>query len=216
MITSVLIHFRHPDLEAIERGIRWILEYQFFELGTITSWKGSGIQKYGGCLRSTPCYIGLSKSCIALSDYVHADWVRKDLKEEASIKLQAGLGYILDHQVYVRESKQEPITKDITKLAYPFTYKVNVLELLRLLRTNDKLNDPGTAHARTFIRSKQKKDGFWRALLFDILRIGFLLTNQNNPLSGFLMKLLSRLPKHDEGSIKNDSDTNRILEMDLV
>lgn len=159
MITSVLIRLDYPNYARIEKGIEWIVKYQNVSRHQTTAWKGKGIQKYGGCMKSTPCFVGVVKSMIALSDYVH-----KIQSENESVreKLNDGLEYILAHKVFKRKSTAEPITKDITKLTFPFTYKTNIIEILRLLKNNNLMDDPRVDAAKEFLNGKKRGDS-WRA-----------------------------------------------------
>jgi len=163
MITTVLIKLDYPNTNQISKGIDWILKYQNTQRNQINKWKGKGIQKYGGCMKLTPCYIGITKSMITLTAFK-----KRFISENENInnKLKSGLEYILEHKVYKRRSTGEPITKDITKLTYPFTYKTNILELLRLLKENQLMDDERTTEVKKLILGKQKKDGFWRSNSF--------------------------------------------------
>jgi hypothetical protein len=163
MITTVLIKFDYPEMEQIEKGIAWILNYQNVERAQINKWEGKGIQKYGGCMKSTPCFIGVAKSMITLTTFKKKSTQTNPALDE---KLKKGLEYILEHAVYKRKSTDKPITKEITKLVYPFTYKTNIIELLRLLSDNDCLDDERTSAAKELLYKKQKKDGFWRSNAF--------------------------------------------------
>ncbi len=160
MIVSILLRMNYPLKERIKKGIDWILDYQNLERGAENKWTGSRIFKYGGCMRSTPCYIGIVKAMIALTDFKkRADYV---LDANIEKKLEKGLAYILDHQIYLRHSKGQPITADILKLTYPFSYKTNVIEILRLLKDNNLASDKRCDLAKAYIQSKMHKDGFWR------------------------------------------------------
>lgn len=160
MITSVLIRLGYPDKAKIEKGVEWILNYQSFERGKISNWPGERAKKYGGCLKSTPCYIGVVKSTMALSDYKNKfkDAVPGLLEE----KLNQGLEYILDHELFKRKGIDQPITNYILKLAYPFSYKTNIVEILRLIKENGLFEDKRCSAAKEYLLSKQKKDGYWR------------------------------------------------------
>jgi len=160
MITSILIRMDYVGKDYIEKGIEWILKYQNLERGAKNNWTGSRILKYGGCMQTTPCYIGIIKAMIALSDYKkHSDYI---IKEKVENKLVQGLNYILDHQVYIRQSIGYPITKDITKLTYPFSYKTNIIEILKLLKHNCLDTDNRCNSSKDYLRSKKQKDGFWK------------------------------------------------------
>jgi hypothetical protein len=159
MITSVLIRLGYVGAEKINKGINWIIQYQNVNRGEKCDWTGSGLKKYGGCMKNTPCYVGLVKSTIALSDYKHSEYYQSDADLEA--KIEKALDYILNQKVFLRLSDNKPITNDITKLAYPFTWKTNIIEILRLLKDNQKLNDTRCSEAKEYLKRKQKKDGSW-------------------------------------------------------
>lgn len=160
MIVSVLIKMDYPDKTKIESGINWILNYQLFERGIDNRWPGKRILKYGGCLKSTPCYIGIVKATIALSDFKHQPF--SDYNEAIEEKLAKGLGYILNHELFKRHSNQQAITKDILKIAYPFSYKTNIIELLRLMKANKLHMDNRCLAARNLLVEKKKKSGYWQ------------------------------------------------------
>lgn len=160
MITSILIRMDYSDKDRIDKGIEWILNYQNLGRGAKNNWTGSRILKYGGCMKTTPCYIGVVKAMIALSDYKkRSDYLTNDKIEN---KLETGLDYILDHQVYLRQSNRQPITKDINKLTYPFSYKTNVIEILRLLKDNNLDSDTRCDFAKIYLHTKKQKNGYWK------------------------------------------------------
>jgi hypothetical protein len=150
----------YSDKIRIEKGIEWILKYQNVERGAVNKWTGSRILKYGGCMKTTPCYIGIVKAMIALSDY--KKYSDSKINAELENKLIQGLNYILDHQIYIRQTNRQPITKDITKLTYPFSYKTNMIEILRLLRDNNLYSDSRCDLAKDYLSTKKQKDGFWK------------------------------------------------------
>jgi len=160
MITTVLIKMNYGNQERILKGIDWILKYQNLERGLSNKWKGSRILKYGGCMKHTPCFIGIVKAVVALSEYKKNRMYKTNKKVE--VGLAKGLEYILDHQIYKRKSNGEPITKDITKLTYPFSYKTNLIEILRLLKENKLLLDKRCDSAKEFLNKKRQKNGFWK------------------------------------------------------
>ncbi|SFF65701.1 hypothetical protein [Sunxiuqinia elliptica] len=160
MITSILIRNHYPDKVKIAKGVEWILNYQNVERGKKSNWAGSRILKYGGCMKNTPCYIGIVKAMITLTDYKkQPDYSVNNTIEN---KLELGLEYILDHQIYLRKSDGQPITKDIKKLTYPFSYKTNVIEILRLLKDNHLDSDTRCKLAKDYLLTKKQKDGCWK------------------------------------------------------
>ena len=161
MISSILIKSNYPDKSKIEKGIEWILKYQNVSRGEENNWNGTSMLKYGGCMKYTPCYVGVVKSVIALSDYNKApDYPSKI---DVSVKLETGLEYILSHNLFLRKSNNKPITSYITKLTYPYFYKTNIVELLKLMKQNGLESDKRCLNAKMLLQSKLKKDGFWRA-----------------------------------------------------
>ncbi len=160
MITSILIRMDYSDKDRIDKGIKWIIDYQNLERGAKNNWSGSRILKYGGCMKTTPCYIGIVKAMITLTDYKkRSDYVTNDNIES---KLKTGLEYILDHKIYLRQSNGQPITKDINELTYPFSYKTNVIEILRLLKDNNLDSDSRCDLAKAYLQAKKQKDGYWK------------------------------------------------------
>lgn len=92
MITSILIRMDYSDKNRIDRGIDWILKYQNLERGVKNNWTGSRLLKYGGCMKTTPCYIGIVKAMITLTDFKkHADYNTNDNIEN---KLETGLDFL--------------------------------------------------------------------------------------------------------------------------
>ncbi len=199
MITSVLIRMDYTEKFRIDSGVEWILQYQHVERGLENRWPGSRILKYGGCMKSTPCYIGLVKSMIALSDY-KKKW-KDEFSKQMEAKLAKGLDYILDHQVYIRKSDEQPITRDIAKLTYPFSYKTNVVEILRLLRDNHLDSDSRCDRAKNYLQSKRRKDGFWRVNSSYLPKywVTFDRPNENGYwITSEITKLIGEIPKQDK------------------
>ncbi len=160
MITTVLIRFGYGKSEEVKSGVQWILDHQSVDRQTVCHWTGKGIQKYGGCMKQTPCYIGVVKSMIALSTYRNT--IPDGAGPALDDKLTNGLEYLLSHQVYLRHNDDQPITKDIIKLAYPFTYKTNIIEILRLLKENSLHDDERCAKAIEWLDKKRKKNSYWQ------------------------------------------------------
>jgi hypothetical protein len=149
----------HHNKTEIQQGVNWIMKYQKFERNIETIWKGSGIKRYGGCLKSTPCYIGIVKSVIALSDYRKS--IHYQLDQDVETKFTQGINYILNQHVYLRKSISKSITEYITSLSYPFTWKTNIIEILRMLKSNDLINDFRCNSAIEYLKTKQKNDRSW-------------------------------------------------------
>ncbi len=160
MTTSILIRMQYNDTDKIQAGINWILKYQNVKRNQENKWDGSRIQKYGGCMKKTPCYIGVVKAMIALSDFTKQTYYKPNTLIEE--KLNTGLQYILDHQLYKKNSNGQPITKDILKFTYPFSYKTNIIEILRLLKSHNLHTDSRCDLAKDYIIAKKQKEGYWK------------------------------------------------------
>ncbi len=160
MITTILIKMEYDDQDAIDAGISWILDYQSIERGKECKWTGVDLfTRFGGCMKKTPCFYGVIKSMIALTEYRKKFGGSKKLDN----KLNQGLEYILKHKVFKRLSTDEPIEPSIIENFYPYTYKTNIIETLSLLEANDLLDDKRCREAIDILKQKQRHDGFWQA-----------------------------------------------------
>jgi len=160
LITTILIKMENDDKEKIDAGINWILEYQLVERGKERKWSGSDLYtRFGGCMKSTPCYYGIIKSMIALTEYKRRFETSKNLDDT----LKQGLKYILNHKLYKRLSMDKPIEDSIILNFYPYTYKSNIMEILSLLKANDLMEDDRCSDALEILKEKQRPDGYWQA-----------------------------------------------------
>lgn len=160
MITTILMKMNYDDKDLIDAGINWILKYQSTNRGEECEWTGKNLYtKYGGCMKKTPCFYGVVKSMITLTEYKK----RFNVSNEIQNKLSQGLGYILDHKVYKKLSTGEPIESSIIKNFYPYTYRTNIIEILSLLKANGLLGDERCNDAMDVLRQKRRDDGFWQA-----------------------------------------------------
>lgn len=159
IITTILIKLKYDNKEKIDAGINWILNYQSVERDEECKWTGKDLfYKYGGCMKKKPCFYGVVKSMIALTEYKDMFGSSKRLDD----KLNKGLEYILEHEVFKRLSTGEPIEPSIIKNFYPYTYKTNIIEILSLLKTNDLLGDGRCSDAIEILKDTQRNDGFWQ------------------------------------------------------
>ena len=160
MITTILIRMKYEDIKKINAGIDWIVKYQSIERGKECSWEGKDLYtRFGGCMKKIPCFYGVVKSMKALSEYNK----RYGGSEELKSKLNQGLEYILEHEVYKKLSNGKPIEDSIIKNFYPYTYKSNLVEILTLLKENGLLEDNRCLDAINILKKKQRPDGFWHA-----------------------------------------------------
>ncbi|MHA2180243.1 MAG: hypothetical protein ACXAAH_02335 [Promethearchaeota archaeon] len=160
LITTILIKMEFDDKDKIDAGINWILTYQAVERGIEPIWAGSDLYtRFGGCMKKIPCFYGIVKSMIALTEYKKQFGASKKLIE----KLDRGLEYILKHEVFKKLSTGKPIEDSIILNFYPYTYKSNIIEILSLLKANDLINDKRCIDGLNILRKKRRPDGFWQA-----------------------------------------------------
>ncbi len=160
MITTILLKMGYEDKKKIDAGIDWILKYQSVERGKKCTWPGTDLYtRFGGCMKKVPCYYGVVKSMITLTEYKE----RFGSTEALTNKLNQGLEYILQHRVFKRLSSDEPIEDSIILNFYPYTYKSNIIEILSLLKANSLLDDERCQDAIKILKKKQRSDGYWQA-----------------------------------------------------
>lgn len=160
MITTILMKMNYDDKALIDAGINWIIKYQSTSRGEECAWPGKDLySKFGGCMKKTPCYYGVVKAMVALTEYKK----RFAASQEILDKLAQGLEYILAHKVYKRLSTGEPIEPSMIENFYPYPYKSNVIEILSLLKANGLLGDKRCSDAIDILRQKRRNDGFWQA-----------------------------------------------------
>ena len=69
IITTILIRMNYKNRIKIDQGINWILKYQNINRNEVCNWEGKDLfTKFGGCMKKVPCYHGVVKSIIALSE----------------------------------------------------------------------------------------------------------------------------------------------------
>jgi hypothetical protein len=160
IITTILIRMGYDDKEKIDAGIDWIIKYQSVERGKECTWPGKDLYtRFGGCMKKIPCFYGVVKSMITLTEY------KKQFGafEELDTKLNQGLEYILQHRVFKKLSSDKPIEDSIILNFYPYTYRSNIIEILTLLKENGLLDDERCQDAKKILKKKQRSDGFWQA-----------------------------------------------------
>ena len=159
MLIEALSKLGQAESSAVQNAVEWIKKYQPFERGTTVTWAGTGIKKYGGCLKSTPCFIGVTKSVKALMSY---DKATGHQDGQIASLITKGMDYILKHELYKRLSNKEPINNHILDLAFPASYQMNIVELIALTYTTGNIKNEGCQSALEFVNSKKTKDGYWK------------------------------------------------------
>ena len=159
MILEAFSKLGRTDTVSVKNAVEWIKEYQPFERNIPSRWHGAGIKRYGGCLKETPCFIGLVKSVKALEAYYR---ITGSKDERILAIVSKGMDYILRHELYKRLSNKEPINRHILDLAFPASYQLNIVELLELANRTGNIHREDCQSAFEYIRSKRTKEGYWK------------------------------------------------------
>lgn len=188
MIIEAFSKLGRADTPPVKNAVEWIKEYQPFERNILSQWHGTGVKKHGGCLRATPCFIGLVKSVKALDAY-HRATCCKD--EQISAIVSKGMDYILRHELYKRLSNKEPINSHLLDLAFPASYQLNIVELLELAHRTGNIHKEGCQNALEYIDSKMTKDGYWK-VNYIYQSDGYLPFDKRGTKADWLTYLFSR------------------------
>ena len=159
MLIEAMSKLGQADRLSVKTAVKWIKNYQVFERNRDTTWLGSGIKKYGGCMKGTPCYIGIAKSVKALI-YYNLNAEKFDHEVDALINI--GTNYLLEHHLFQRLSDQKPITTHILDIAYPPSYHLNIVELLEIAYLTENMNDIRVTDALAEVNRKKTKNQDWR------------------------------------------------------
>lgn len=159
MVIEALSKLGCAALPAVQNAVAWIKTNQPFERNAHVLWDGAGIKKYGGCLKATPCFIGVAKSVKALVAY---DKATKGQDKQLPSLIAKGMDYLLQHELYKRLSTKEPITGHILNLAFPASYQLNLVELLELSYATGHIKNANCQSALDYIKNKKTKDGYWK------------------------------------------------------
>ncbi len=160
MLVYALSKLGYANRPQVEAGVEWIRLYQPFNRQVKSIWEGKGTQKYGGCLKATPCYIGIVKAVKALQAY--RDAIQTPIPDLQD-RINAGVEYILEHHLYQRRHDNKPITIHILDLAFPESYNLNILEILQVIACENRLMDVRCTPALEYLESiRNQKTGQWK------------------------------------------------------
>jgi len=157
MLISAMCRLGQANNEHVSNAVEWINKYQPMERGISVSISNLRFDRFGGCFKNTPCYIGVAKSVFALFDYQEATG-----NKGANQKLEQGIEYLLNHHLIKRLHEDGPITKHILDISFPESYHLNIVELIRFSAKANILNDSRTNHAVEYLRGKKRKDIGWK------------------------------------------------------
>ncbi|WP_444997519.1 hypothetical protein [Aliikangiella sp. IMCC44359] len=155
MLVSAMCRLEQSKAESVLNGVEWIVTYQPMERGISVSIPKLNFDRFGGCFKSTPCYIGVAKSVFALFSY----W---EITGDASVneKLKQGKEYLLEHHLVKKRSDGKPITGHIMDISFPESYNLNIVELIRFAGNAKLLDDPRTLYAIRYLEAKKEKLGW--------------------------------------------------------
>lgn len=157
MVISALCRLGHANNPQVLNAVEWINNHQPVERGKTVVIPNLKFDRFGGCFKNTPCYIGLAKSVFALFDY------QKETGDtNVSPKLEQGKEYLLQHHLIKRLNSDKPITQHILDISFPESYNLNIVELIRFAGNVNILNDPRTKYAVEYLQDKKGKDKAWR------------------------------------------------------
>lgn len=159
MLIEAYSKLGNAKMQSVQSAVGWIKKYQPFHRNILSSWEGKGVNKYGGCLKSTPCYLGIAKTVKALAHYSNS--INKEDSEISSIILK-GMDYVLKHELYKRLSNKEPLNNHILDLSFPASYQLNIIELLELAFITGNIEHENCKSAIQYVESKKTKDGYWK------------------------------------------------------
>lgn len=142
-----------------QSALNWIKKYQLFERNKETMWQESGVCKHGGCLKKTPCYIGIGKSIRALIAY-QSLVDKKD--EEVEYLLKKGDTYMLKQKIYKRLTNGQPISAHITDNMFPQSYVLSLTDLIYITGERSLWEIEETKDLKNLIKNKMTKKQGWK------------------------------------------------------
>ena len=157
MLVSAMCRLGQSRADQVLNGVEWITTYQPMERGLSVSIPKFNFDRFGGCFKHTPCYIGLAKSVFALFSYRQATG-----DTGVNEKLEQGKEYLLQHQLVRKLSDGKPITRHIMDISFPESYHLNIVELIRFAANAGLLDDPRSQYAIRYLQTKKGKSG-WKS-----------------------------------------------------
>lgn len=177
--------------DAAQNALDWIKQYQVFDRQQKTPWPHKGICKFGGCMRTVPCYIGIGKTVRALLTYQE----KVDQQDEkVNTLIHQGVEYMLQHNFYRRLSNGQPISAHITESMFPQSYVLSLTDLVYILKKSQSSADPRAQDLLQLIQQKQTKTGGWK-IDYIYKYAGYLPFNNRRKDSEWLTYLYSSIEK---------------------
>ncbi len=159
MLLEAFSKLGYADTDAARNAVAWIRNYQPFERNIPTLWTGKGILKYGGCLKATPCYIGIGKTVKALCHYSRATM---NADPAISALIDKGMAYLCRHNLFRRLSNGEPVTRHILDIAFPASYHLNIVELMEIAFFTGYVRMDCSQDALDYVKRMKIQDDYWK------------------------------------------------------
>jgi len=157
MLVSAMCRLGQSKSDHVLNGVEWITTYQPMDRGRSVTIPKFNFDRFGGCFKPTPCYIGVAKSVFALFSYREATG-----DTGVNEKLEQGTEYLLEHELVRRRSDGTPITRYIMDISFPESYHLNIVELIRFAGNAGLLDDPRSQYAIRYLETKKGKPGWVR------------------------------------------------------
>lgn len=155
MLISAMCRLGQAKTETVLNGVEWINKFQPMERGVTVSIPKLRFDRFGGCFKNTPCYIGVAKSVFALFAYQ-----QETGNTNLSKKIELGIEYLLQHHLFQKLNEDEPITRHIMDISYPESYHLNIVELIRFSGNANLFGDPRTLLAVQYLQNKKRNNGW--------------------------------------------------------
>ena len=151
-----LIRLGYLSDVRVERGIKWITDYQRFDDGISGHPKGWPYDKATGCFGKHSCHMGIVKALKALAE-IPVENRSKNVK----VTIEKAVDYLLKHHVYKRSHNLSRVSKPgWLRFGFPLMYQDDVLEILGIL-TKLGYKDSRMQEAVDLVVSKQDDNGCW-------------------------------------------------------
>jgi len=159
LLLEAFVRLGQIESEEVQKALNWIKNYQIFSRNTRTSWTYEGICKHGGCMKATPCYIGIGKTVRALVTYskytAHQD-------QEVESLINQGLAYMLKHSMFQRLSNGCPISAHITDIMFPQAYMLSLTDLVYIANERGLWDKSELTSLKELIEEKSVQENEWK------------------------------------------------------
>ncbi len=159
MLLEAFTRLGKATSQEAQNALNWIKQYQVFERNQTTLWKQDGICKHGGCMKATPCYIGIGKTVRALITYAE---FTNHLDKTVDALIEKGTEYMLRHNMYQRLSNHAPISPHITDIMFPQAYMLSLTDLVYIAGKANLWEDTRTEALKELIIQRACNQNQWK------------------------------------------------------